>query len=209
MLHHNENQKTSRNSKDSLSEWYIYPFRKYLLQYFLRCHPRLKHSASTHRVHASTILGIMCACVHAQFCPTLCNPMDFSPPGASVHGLAQATILEWIAISCSRGFLPTQGLNLSLASPALAGVLFTTAPLRVEIRRIITIRRIIRKMLSLMRWCVCVGGCYDEKQIRNGEQEMGSEVMHEAHRRYIWAKLWSGWGKSLGCSLKELPQQRK
>ena len=114
VLHRNENQKTGRNSKDSLSEWYIYPFRKYLLQYFLRCHPRLKHSTNTQRVHASTILGIMCACVHAQFCPTLCNPMDFSPPGSSGHGLVQARILEWIATSCSRGVLPTQGLNLCL-----------------------------------------------------------------------------------------------
>ena len=39
----------------------------------------------------------------AQSCPTLCDPMDCSLPGSSVHGIFQAVILEWIAISFSRG----------------------------------------------------------------------------------------------------------
>jgi len=39
----------------------------------------------------------------AQSCLTLCNPMDCSPPGSSVHGILQARILEWVAIPFSRG----------------------------------------------------------------------------------------------------------
>ena len=39
----------------------------------------------------------------AQSCPTLCNPMDYSLPGSSVHGILQARILEWIAIPFPRG----------------------------------------------------------------------------------------------------------
>ena len=39
----------------------------------------------------------------AQSCPTLCNPMDCSPPGSSVHGILQARVLESVAISFSRG----------------------------------------------------------------------------------------------------------
>ena len=39
----------------------------------------------------------------AQSCPTLCDPMDCSLPGFSVHGIFQAGILEWVAISFSRG----------------------------------------------------------------------------------------------------------
>ena len=39
----------------------------------------------------------------AQSCPTVCDPMDCSPPGSSVHGIFQARVLEWIAISFSRG----------------------------------------------------------------------------------------------------------
>ena len=38
----------------------------------------------------------------AQSCPTLCDPMDPTPPGSSVHGIFQARILEWVAISFSR-----------------------------------------------------------------------------------------------------------
>ena len=40
----------------------------------------------------------MSACMHPQSCPTLCDPMDCSLPGSSVHGIFQARILEWIAL---------------------------------------------------------------------------------------------------------------
>ena len=46
------------------------------------------------------------ACVYmlvTQSCLTLCNPMDCSPPGSSVHEILQARLLEWVAISYSRG----------------------------------------------------------------------------------------------------------
>ena len=39
--------------------------------------------------------------VVAQSCPTLSDPMDCSPPGFSVHGIFQATVLEWGAIAFS------------------------------------------------------------------------------------------------------------
>ena len=39
----------------------------------------------------------------AQSCPTLCDPMDCTLPGSSVHGISQARLLEWVAISFSRG----------------------------------------------------------------------------------------------------------
>ena len=39
----------------------------------------------------------------AKPCPTICDPMDYSPPGSSVPGISQARILEWVAISFSRG----------------------------------------------------------------------------------------------------------
>ena len=50
----------------------------------------------------------------AQLCPTLCNPMDRSPPGSSVHGILQAKILEWVAMPRPQGIFLTQGLNLCL-----------------------------------------------------------------------------------------------
>ena len=39
----------------------------------------------------------------AQSCPILCDPVDCSLPGSSIHGILQARILEWVAISFSRG----------------------------------------------------------------------------------------------------------
>ena len=39
----------------------------------------------------------------SQSCPTLCHPVDCSPPGSSMHGILQAGILKWVAISFSRG----------------------------------------------------------------------------------------------------------
>ena len=43
------------------------------------------------------------ACSVAKSCPTLCNPMDCSPPGSSVHEIFQVRILEWVAMPSSRG----------------------------------------------------------------------------------------------------------
>ena len=48
----------------------------------------------------------------AQSCPTLCNTTDCSSTGSSVHGISQARILEWVAISYSRGIFTTQESNL-------------------------------------------------------------------------------------------------
>ena len=52
----------------------------------------------------------------AQSRPTLYDPRDYSPPGPSVHGILQARIMEWVAISFSRD-LPNPGIEPG--SPAL------------------------------------------------------------------------------------------
>ena len=66
---------------------------------------------------------------HAQSCLTLCNPMDCSPPGSSVHRILQARIVEWIAIPFSRGScLPKDRTRVSCIS-SIAGRFFTAEPL--------------------------------------------------------------------------------
>ena len=52
----------------------------------------------------------------SQSCPTLCDPMDSSPSGSSVHGFLQARILEWVAIAFSR---VSSHPGIELGSPAL------------------------------------------------------------------------------------------
>ena len=65
------------------------------------------------------------ACVVAQSCPTLCIPMDCSSPGSSVHGILQERILEWVAISFSRGSSqPRSQTGISY----IAGEFFTAEP---------------------------------------------------------------------------------
>ena len=76
----------------------------------------------------------LCQTVHLkcakslQSCLTLCNPMNCSLPGSSIHGILQARILE--GLPCPPpGDLPNPGIEpVSLMSPALAGGFFTTEP---------------------------------------------------------------------------------
>ena len=64
---------------------------------------------------ANTVGFHLCAC--AQSCLTLCDSMDCSPPDDSVHGIFQARILEWVAISYSRGSpLPRDWTRISCDS---------------------------------------------------------------------------------------------
>ena len=67
-------------------------------------------------------MDISCVCVLVlkllQSCPTLCDPMDYSLPGSSVHGILQARILEWVTMPSSKGSSQprdiTQGSNSHL-----------------------------------------------------------------------------------------------
>ena len=70
----------------------------------------------------------LCYTVLSAHCVMLCNLMDCSLPGSTVHGILQARILEWVATS-PLGDLPDPGIKTtSPASPALAGGYFTTKP---------------------------------------------------------------------------------
>ena len=69
---------------------------------------------------------ICCCCrLVAQSCPTLCDPMDCSPPGSAVHGISQARIVEWVAIPFSRGY--SQSRDQTHVS-CLGGGFFSTGP---------------------------------------------------------------------------------
>ena len=71
---------------------------------FLMGLPRLQYHGSCSRVKVSV----------AYSCPAVCNPMDCSPLGSSVHGILQVRILEWVARSFSRGSSrPRGGIQVS------------------------------------------------------------------------------------------------
>ena len=54
-------------------------------------------------VSIQVLLNLFWSVLVTQSCPTLCNPLDCSPPGSSVRGLLQARILEWVAMPSSTG----------------------------------------------------------------------------------------------------------
>ena len=63
-----------------------------------------KKTKNNHKTVAiKDITEIIRVLVHAQSCLTLTTPQTVSWPGSSVCGISQARILEWVAISCSRG----------------------------------------------------------------------------------------------------------
>ena len=82
--------------------------------------------------------------VHAQSCPILCDPVDCSLPGSSVHEISQARILEWVAISfsglplytslndASENFLATESYNFSVSTATKPSV--STSPLSQSYR---------------------------------------------------------------------------
>ena len=90
------------------SVWLSFPIYETLYKYLKIFWPLL----CLPRNHYKVILGIILKCLNvthivsvkvAQSCLTLCDPMDCSLPGSSVHGIFQARILEWVAVPSSRG----------------------------------------------------------------------------------------------------------
>ena len=59
--------------------------------------------ATAHVVTKRVRHDLATAAKSLQSCLTLCHPIDGSPPGSSIHGILQARVLEWVAISFSRG----------------------------------------------------------------------------------------------------------
>ena len=89
-----------------------FPVLHYLLK-FLQTHvhwisdaTQTTHpSVHSHFPHLPIFSSAAAAAVKLlQSCPTLCDPIDGSPPGSSVPGILQATILEWVAISFSNAW---------------------------------------------------------------------------------------------------------
>ena len=72
----------------------------------------------------------MVCCLVTKSCLTLCDPVDCSPPGSSVHGILQARILEWVAISSREFSRPKNQTYIS----CIVGRFFATEPLGKPLR---------------------------------------------------------------------------
>ena len=72
------------------------------------------------RNYVMIMIRMMCVCANlVQSCLTLCDPMDCSLPGSSVHGSFQARILGWVVMSSSRGSSWSRDWNCVSCYPAL------------------------------------------------------------------------------------------
>ena len=82
---------------------------------------RLRDLARTGRSAKAAVIILQLltrrVCSVAQLCLTLCDPLDYSPPGSTVHGILQVRILEWVAIPSPGGSsLPRDGTCISFIS---------------------------------------------------------------------------------------------
>ena len=95
----------------------------FIFRYFEYCHFCEEGACVETRLLVS-LTSPVCMLSCFQLYPTLCDPMDCSLPGSYVHGIFQARLLEWVAMS--PGNLPDPGIKPM--SPALVGGFFTTGP---------------------------------------------------------------------------------
>ena len=104
----------------SYSFWSVFSFLNLenLIQnsYFFSFHqPESNRKEGRRQYHV--LRSLLLYVLIIQSCLTLCDPMDCSPPGSSVHGIFQATILEWVALPSSRGSSrPSNQASLSYVS---------------------------------------------------------------------------------------------
>ena len=132
----------------------------------------------------------------AQSCPTLWDPMDCSPPGSSVHGISQARILEWVAISFSRGSsLPRDWICIS----CISGEFFTNWATR-EACPSNGLSQIIRKVGLETLWTFWPL-CYWNKQ--EGQTSKPGEPGKGIPKNGTWAM---GSGLYLGTESQGKPQ---
>ena len=83
-------------------------------------------------------------CLIVKSCPTLCDPMICGPPGSSVHGISQASILEWVAISfCKGSFQPRDQIRV----PCIGRQIFYCWVTREALTRI---------LLSNKKWWILI-----------------------------------------------------
>ena len=89
------------------SQPYHYPFPILLLKGSTGNNKKKQKELNCSYLGIGLYINFMCMCVLvSQSCPTLCDPMDCSPPGSSVHGILQERILEWVATLFSRRSSP-------------------------------------------------------------------------------------------------------
>ena len=120
-----------------------------------------------------------------QSCPTLCDPMDCSPPGSSVHGILQARILEWVAMPSSRGYSrPRDRTRVSWGSCTAGDSLSLSH--RKSPCRLVEIAR--EPELEV-----------EPNNVTQFLQSHHKTLMHKRVASYVWAKTVTPWDEIYSC----------
>ena len=106
------------NSKRWIDKWYYHRSNSWIrkvkvreVMWLVQGHASKCCGLNLHPDPLTIFLVLHGSGVWAESCPALCDPMNCSPPGSSVLGIFQARILEWVAISFSRGSPPHRDQN--------------------------------------------------------------------------------------------------
>ena len=116
-----------------------------------------------------------CCCLVAKLCSTLCSPVDCSPPGSSVHGISQARILEWVAISFPRGSSPPRAWTHVSCTGNWILYRWTT-------REALVLYSVGQKVRIVGRG-VCVCACVQQSLLLIGTVSITLEEMHETQMK--------------------------
>ena len=111
----------------------------------------------------------MCCAKLLQSCPTLCDPMDYSPPGSSVHGILLARILEWVAmLRFRRSSQPSDRTCISCVS--CTADRFLQQSHQGSLSYLVLYNKSPQKSVTVLEWCFgCWGG-------RGRDREFGKVV---------------------------------
>ena len=107
-LQFRNNEETVEKAKTINLEQFLLTFWCIIIQFFFfffSFNQAVTYWESTWLNNIATFVNYMTQCVYVCVCSVMSNSldsMDYNPPGSSVHGILQARILEWVAISSSR-----------------------------------------------------------------------------------------------------------
>ena len=132
------------------------------------------HSHTWHQ--ALCVCVCVCVCMCTQCCLILCDPMSCRVPDSSIHGIFQARILEWVAISFSWGSSQPRDQTCVSVSPALAGKFFTSwATGKPRDQALVTLKyvsTIWSNCFQIFLWCWDISDMYQNCSLQNSKEEV-------------------------------------
>ena len=139
---------------------------------------------------------ILSACMHVQSlqsCLTVCEPMDWSPPGSSVHGILQAGILEWVAMPSSRGSSQPKAWTFISYVSCIGRQFFTTFGEGANVYWSLTLWEKLERQHWAKQYSLCPHGSRSlvEETERSRETSVGDIFRESSFMTELEMVMWS------------------